>query len=166
VPPPHHHPLTNRLQPLVWLVLLLTGLGLSRSAVLCTKPCCAGHVKLVATCHEADANSATETHSCCRPAASYGRAPDRHSPDEPDPATCAEDDGGCGCHHVRLGVELAPPPVTKPRLTGPVAFLPHRREPQVPMPLAAPPAAAHPPSTGPPPHARRSAHRATIQLLL
>jgi len=159
-----HHPLIRRLQPLVWLVLLLTGLGLSRSPVLCTQPCCAGHVKLVPRCSATETASATSTDSCCRPAARRGVEPE--DGDERDPAPHTEDCGDCGCHHVRLGVELAPPPTLAPRLTGELACGPDRAEPAVAMPIAASPATGHPPATGPPPHAIRSAHRATIQLLL
>ncbi|MFY9342865.1 MAG: hypothetical protein WAT39_10270 [Planctomycetota bacterium] len=42
--------LTQTFLALACLATLLAGLGLSRSLRICTKPCCAGHVKLTASC--------------------------------------------------------------------------------------------------------------------
>ena len=145
---------------MTWLALVITGLGLSRSAVVCTQPCCGGHVKLVAGC-----DAATELATPSEPRCSCCAGGERGSGEERD----GERSDGAGCHgcvHIQLGVELAEPPST--------AAHPHTTLPgRVDRAAAGTEAASHsscrrphPPATGPPPHERRTAHRAAIQLLL
>jgi hypothetical protein len=146
------------------LVLVLTGLGLSRSAVVCTQPCCAGHVKLVASC-DAAADTATDLAAPREPRCCCCASEDRGAGDERG----GERSDGTGCHgcvHIQLGVELAEPPApsTQPHTTlpGRVDRLAHGGGAAVSTNRQRP----HPPATGPPPHERRTAHRAAIQLLL
>jgi hypothetical protein len=159
-------PLLRRLQPLVWLVLLITGLGLSRWAVQCTKPCCAGHVKLVASCDSLAPRPATTTNcSCCSRAHAPGHSQNQRHHRERAPAPHSDPSDCGGCEHIRLGVELAenPPPARPLALPG-TAVTDHREAPPW-LPPSAPRPAHHPSATGPPPHAVRCAHRTTIQLL-
>lgn len=152
-----------------WLVLLMVGLGLSRRLVVCNQPCCAGHVKVFASC---DAAGAEGDHadagtkpgagcSCC------SHRHDRRHGGQGEHGDRAEASGACchGCVHVALGVDLGLPPgdgvafdsVALP--VGPVTQLPVWAD-------ATPVAVAHPPATGPPRCDRRTALLATTVLRL
>jgi hypothetical protein len=164
--PSSHLPPLRRLQPLVWLVLLITGLGLSRWAVQCRKPCCAGHVKLVASCDTLTQRPATTTDcSCCSHAHPPGQN-QRHDRDHDRERAPRSEGRDCGCEHVRLCVELAENPPTDRRLCAPPDT--NAGQPHTPahLPTASLRPRPHPTATGPPPHARRCAHRTSIQLLL
>jgi hypothetical protein len=106
--------LSNRsLQVLTWLVLLVVGLGLSRRLVVCTQPCCGGHVKLAASCDMAagPAAPAPETECCCcQHAAQSAPAP----AGQPGEERAGARSGCSGCQHVSLGVDLGMPPVHAP----------------------------------------------------
>jgi hypothetical protein len=149
---------------MTWLVLVMTGLGLSRSAVVCTQPCCAGHVKLVAGCDTAT-EAATDLTASHEPRCSCCAGGERGSADERG----GERSDGTGCHgcvHMQLGVELSEPPAPATHwhttLPGRVDRLAHGAGAAMPSNRQRP----HPPATGPPPHERRTAHRTAIQLLL
>lgn len=137
-----------------WLVLLVIGLGLSRHVIVCTQPCCGGHVKLAPSC-DLTTGSAPEssiaTTNCCDH--------DRHrgSPDERRPGDeRTEGRPGCsGCVNVSLGVDLGLPPANMPTIAGLPA-------PSLTAVVASPWAdidafaVVHPPATGPPRCDRRT----------
>jgi hypothetical protein len=138
------------------LGLAIVALGFMGSLVVCTQPCCGGHVKMTPGCERAAATAAAHACGCCAAKRDRGAG---------GPAERAAPDACGGCVHVALGVELAPPPEP----VEPPAALP------APAPLALPPAPladatarapVHPPATGPPRCDARTALRATTLLLL
>lgn len=139
-----------------WLVLLVVGLGLSRSLVVCTQPCCAGHVKIARTC---DREAAVEgACGCCA-----------HDHDAKgcgsEPPGRERVRRGCGrCVHVALGVDLGMPPSDVVLAMPAQAVFAER----VHLPWASSDAIAvvHPPATGPPRCDARTARLSTTILRL
>lgn len=149
-----------------WLVLLMVGLGLSRRLVVCNQPCCAGHVKIVASC-DATRAEAGRAEAGAKPGAGCSCCGHRQDGRHGGHGERPEASGACchGCVHVALGVDLGLPPgdgvafdsVALP--VGPVTLLPVWAD-------ATPVAVAHPPATGPPRCDRRTALLATTVLRL
>lgn len=169
--PSFRSPLTRSVaMAAAWLVLLLVGMGLSRRLVVCNQPCCAGHVKFVASCDasqaEAGSANADTKHgggcSCCghrhEARGGHGHDGDRER---------SEASGACchGCVHVALGVDLGLPPSAASGFDhvalpiGQAVMLPVWAD-------ATPVAVVHPPATGPPRCDRRTALLATTVLRL
>jgi hypothetical protein len=149
-----------------WLGVVIVALGWMQSLVVCTKPCCGGHVRLAPRC-DAPASTACAAAGCT--VASPARACCAHdatvlargdgSPQQAAPRRCG------GCQHVALGVELGLPPEPAHPDAAPMACV------AVPPTFAMPAAGdarrvVHPPATGPPRCDERTALRASTLLLL
>lgn len=166
-------PRTTWLQPRAALALALVALvvlclGLGRALVVCTKPCCGGHVKLTRACEaqstasamakSAEAKSAEDRVEGCACCAAHRDRGEREGEGE------RHGGGDCGsCVHVALGVELGlpPAPIDVPADGAVFDWLD--------LPALAPRLvvsriAAHPPSTGPPRCDRRTALLASTVL--
>lgn len=154
-----------------WLVLLLVGLGLSRRLVVCNQPCCAGHVKFVASCDtrqveaEGFRTGAKSGTGCCCCGGHRHDTHDGHGHDGDGERRAAAGATCHGCVHVALGVDLGLPPggafaidaVAMP--IGQAVMLPAWAD-------ATPVDVVHPPATGPPRCDRRTALLATTVLRL
>ncbi len=129
-------------------------LGLPRALVVCTQPCCGGHVKLTTACEATLAADFGEVASCpccggCR---------------KSDGGDAERNTSGCrGCVHVSLGTALGMPPAPADVHADPAVFeridLLALQQPQADVA-----ACRHPPSTGPPRCDHRTALRATTVL--
>jgi hypothetical protein len=151
---------------LAWLGVAVVALGWMQSLVVCTQPCCDGHVKLVRCCERAASAVASATTvaaadaeaacPCCRRA---GRGDGGERSPLRAGASCCD-----GCVHVALGVDLGMPPDGLPADVAPpprwVVVAP-------PFAVAATAvrAVVHPPATGPPRRDAPTALRASTLLL-
>jgi hypothetical protein len=138
------------------LVLLVLGLGLSRSLAVCTKTCCGGHVQINPSWDGSAA--APKTCPCCR----HDTRGERPAPAD---GRTAVRPGCAGCDFVGLGVELGMPPGAAAPLP-PAALAYGEPEELTPLRTVEPLAVAHPPATGPPRCDRRTALLATTILRL
>jgi hypothetical protein len=156
---------------LAWLGVAVVALGWMQSLVVCTQPCCDGHVKLARGCERAahaaavaatadEATAAAPACACCRRGAERA-AGDRREERSPLRASSSCCDG---CVHVGLGVELGMPPdlaaadvALPPRFV--VAVAPFAVVRTIARPVV------HPPATGPPRRDAPTALRASTLLV-
>lgn len=147
-------------QALTCLVLLVVGLGLSRRLVVCTQPCCGGHVKLAPSCDGTDSPAPHASAPACHCCQHAGREGPRRGEERG-----AVRPGCAGCVHVSLGVDLGLPPLATAPDVGTTAVIALASLPPRWTEVDAVPT-THPMATGPPRCDRRTAILKTTILRL